>query len=165
MAKNKPDLFFNGTKHLLTVVSVQFSSIPWLNGLSDGVGVGVHERWFSRDPLPAFSMWANESRTVLAWAGMSNLWHCPSSISSSDLTHPRRCQEELFWRGCHGVWHIKIMWVSGSWQLPQEVFPMLWAHKTAVLTWHQVIGLVFQVIMIIIIMEISSAPPICTLSL
>ena len=41
---------------------------------------------------------------VLAWAGMSTLWHCPSSISSADhsITHPPRCLDGWFWRGFHG---------------------------------------------------------------
>ena len=80
---------------------VPLSSVPWLIGSSGG-----HERRFSGDPLPVFfcksPLWA-----VLAWAGMSTLWYCPSSISSADHS-VTRCSEGWFWRGCHGVWHASF---------------------------------------------------------
>ena len=53
-------------------------------------------------PFPVFfcrrPLWA-----ILAWAGMSTLWCCPSSISSADhgVAHPQRCPEGWFWKGCH----------------------------------------------------------------
>ena len=59
-------------------VSVQFSSVLWPIWSSGG-----HEGRFSRDPLPVFfcrrPLWA-----VLAWAGVSTLWHCPSRIFSAN---------------------------------------------------------------------------------
>ena len=68
---------------------------------------------FCRRPL-----WA-----VPAWAGISILWCCPSSISSADngVAHSPTCPEGWFWRGCRGVWHVRTMQVSVSWQLPEEV--------------------------------------------
>ena len=68
---------------------------------------------FCRRPL-----WA-----VLAWAGMSTIWCCLSSISSADhsITHPPRCPEGWFGRGCHGVWHAQTMQVSITWQLSEEI--------------------------------------------
>ena len=49
---------------------------------------------------------------VPAWAGMSALWCCSSSISYADqgVAHPLRCPEGWFWRGCHGMWY--------AWALP-----------------------------------------------
>ena len=120
----------------------EFSSIPWLTGL-----LGQHEGWFRRDPLPVFSaggpceqFWHGQGCplfhvvhptfplptmmlwAVLAWAGISTLSCCPSSISSDnhDIAHPLRSPEGWFWRGCHGVWHAHTMQVSISWQLPEE---------------------------------------------
>ena len=60
---------------------------------------------------------------VLAWAGMSILWCCPPSISSVDhgVAHPPRCPEGRSWRGSRGVWHARIMQVSVSCQLQEEV--------------------------------------------
>ena len=75
--------------------SVQFSSVPWLNGL-----LGGHEGQFSRDPVPVFfcrrPLWA-----VLAWAGTSTLWCCSSGIFSADhgAAHPPRSPVGWFW--CH----------------------------------------------------------------
>ena len=68
---------------------------------------------FCRRPL-----WA-----LLAWTRMSTLWCCPSSISSADhgVTHPPRCPEGWFWRGCHGLLHARTVQVSVSWQLPEKV--------------------------------------------
>ena len=94
-----------------------FSSVPWPIRSS-----GAHKGRFNRAPLPvSFCMrplWA-----VLAWAGMSTLWCCPSSISSANhgVVYPPRCSERLIWRGCNGVWHVPTMQVSVSWQLPEEV--------------------------------------------
>ena len=63
------------------------------------------------------SLWA-----VLARAGVSTLWCCPSSISSADhsVAHPPRCHKGWFWRGYCGVWPARTMQVSVSWQLPEE---------------------------------------------
>ena len=92
-----------------------FQSLDWLG--RRGSWWTTQQRSFSsiscRRPL-----WA-----VLAWAGMSTFWCCPSSISSADhgIAHPARCPEGWFWRGCRGVWHVRIMQVSFSWQLPEAV--------------------------------------------
>ena len=63
-------------------------------------------------------LWACQAR-----AGISTLWSCPSSISSANhsIAHPPRCPEGWFCRGCHGIWHVRSMQVSLSWQLPEEV--------------------------------------------
>ena len=60
---------------------------------------------------------------VLASAGMSTLWYCPSSIFSADhgVAHAVICPEGWFWRGCRGVWYARTIQVSVSWQLPEEV--------------------------------------------
>ena len=54
---------------------------------------------------------------------MSTLWCCPSGISSADhgVAHLVRCPEGWLRRGCRGVWHARIMQVSVTWQLPEEV--------------------------------------------
>ena len=48
---------------------------------------------------------------ILAVAGMSTLWCCPSSTSSANcgVAHPQRCLEGWCWRGCCGVWHARTM--------------------------------------------------------
>ena len=86
--------------------SGQFSPLTdWIVGGTWGI---IQQRssssLFSRRPL-----WA-----VLAWLGMSTFWCCPSSISSADhsFTHPPRCPNGWFWRGCCGVWHAE------SWNFP-----------------------------------------------
>ena len=95
--------------------SVQFSPLTyWVVGGTWGT---IQHRPFSslfrRRPL-----WA-----VLAWAGMSTLWCCPSSISFADhgVAHLPRCPEGWFCSGCRGVWHAQIMQISASWQLAEEV--------------------------------------------
>ena len=82
--------------------SVQFSPlIEWV--IRDWWGT-IQQRssssLFCRRPL-----WA-----VLAKEGMFILWCCLSSISFADhgITHPPRCPEGWFWRGCHGVWHVLV---------------------------------------------------------
>ena len=97
--------------------SVQFSSVPLTDWVVGGIWGTIRQRssssLFCRRPL-----W-----TILSWAGMSTFWCCPSSISSvhHSVTHPPGCPEGSFWRGCCGVWHARNMWVSISWQLPEEV--------------------------------------------
>ena len=77
---------------------------------------GGHEGRFSRDPRPVFS-------AIPVRAGMSTLWCCPFSISSADhgIAHLLRCPEGWFWRGCCRDCHTRIVTVSNSWQLPEEV--------------------------------------------
>ena len=98
-----------------------YSPVLWPIG-SRGEGGGMRDDsaeilfhiFFSRMPL-----WA----AVLAWVGRSNLWFCPSCISSVDLgvALPLRSLERWSWRGRRGVGHARIMHVSLSWQLPEEV--------------------------------------------
>ena len=90
--------------------SVQFSPLTdWVVG---GTWGSIQQRssssLFCRRPL-----WA-----ALAWAGMSSLWCCLSSISSADH---RRCLQEWFWIGCRDEWHARTVHVSVSLQLPEEV--------------------------------------------
>ena len=81
-------------------MGAQSSSDPWPNGLSGG-----HGGQFSKDPLPFFFLQEAIVWAVVAWAGMSTLRCCASSISSAD-------PEGWFWRGCRGVWHAWTMQVS-----------------------------------------------------
>ena len=96
-------------------VSVQFSLLADL--VVGGIWGTIQQRssssHFCRRPLCA----------VLAWAAMSTLWCCPSSISSANhgVAHPPRCPKGWFWRSCRGVWHARTMQISVSWQLPEEV--------------------------------------------
>ena len=104
----KNQLCFTSTQHLLNsyttaagntlLSSIQFSSVPWLIGSSEG-----HERIQQRYPLPVFSA-GGPCEKFPAWAGMSTLWYRPSSISSVDqgVAHPPRCPwrmvlERLSW--------------------------------------------------------------------
>ena len=94
----------------------QFSSVPWLIGLSEG-----HERWFSMDPLPVFS----------AGGPCEQFWHrqgCPLF----DVVHPaiplpttasptiQGAPKDGFGEAVV-VWHAQTMQVSVSRQLPEEV--------------------------------------------
>ena len=92
-------------------------SLDWLGGRGGG---GMSDA--SRDPLPVFSA-GDHCEQSWPWTGASSLWRCLSRISSSDygVAHSPRCLEGWFWRGWSGVWHARIMWVSVSWQLPEEV--------------------------------------------
>ena len=74
--------------------SVQFTPLTdWVVGGTWGT---IQQRssssLFCRRPSPA----------VLAWAGMSTFWCCPSSISSADhgVAPNSKCLEEWVWRGC-----------------------------------------------------------------
>ena len=95
--------------------SVQFSALT--DWVVEGTWGTIQQRssssFYCRRP-----MW-----TVLALAGMSTFWYCPSCISSADhgVTHPPRCPEGWFWRGCRGLWHAGTMRVSISRQLPEEL--------------------------------------------
>ena len=102
----------------LSVWTYQFSSVQSFNQSGhQGTQKMIQQRFssslFCRRPL-----WA-----VLAWAGMFTLWCCPARISTADnsVTHPPRCPEGWFWRGCCGMWHALTMQVSVSRQLPEEV--------------------------------------------
>ena len=89
-------------------------------------------------PLPttaSFHQWSSSNLfcrrllwEVLAWAGISTRWCCPSRTSSADqvVAHPPRCPEGRFGRGCCGVWHAQTMPVSVSWQLLEEG----WANRS-----------------------------------
>ena len=94
---------------------VQFSPLP------DWSIVGTWETIQQRSSSSLFCR--RPSWAVLARAGMSTLWCCPSSISSADysVAHPPRRPEGWFWRGCRGTWHARTIQVSVSWQMPGQV--------------------------------------------
>ena len=100
--------------------SVQFSSIQFSSlQLSSLTGWVVEETWQTIQQRSSSSLFCRRPLwAVLAWAGMSTLWCCPSSISSADygVAHLPRCPEGWFWRGCGGVWHDWTMQVSVSWR-------------------------------------------------
>ena len=89
---------------------LQISSVSWLIG-HWGWTWWMIQQISSSSPFCRRPLWA-----VLAWAGMSTLWNCPSSISSADhgVVHTPRCPEEWFWRGCCGRWCAQSVWVSVS---------------------------------------------------
>ena len=101
--------------------SVPFSSFThWVVGGKWGtIQQRISSCLFCRRPL-----WA-----VLAWAGMSTLWFCPSSFSSADysIAHPPRCPEGWFWRGCCGVWHadyfdsIVVLTLTTVWEMKNDL--------------------------------------------
>ena len=82
---------------------LQISSVSWLIGHWGWTWWMIQQR-SSSSPFCRRPLWA-----VLAWAGMSTLWNCPSSISSADhgVVHTPRCPEEWFWRGCRGMWQAE----------------------------------------------------------
>ena len=100
---------------LLPDSSVQFS--PLTDWVIRGTWGMIEQRssvsLFCRRPV-----WA-----ILAWAGMSTLWCCLSSVSSANhgVAHPPSCPERWLWRGRCGMWHAQTMQVSILWQLPEEV--------------------------------------------
>ena len=86
--------------HWLNSLTVQFSPLTdWVIG---GRTWGMIQQRSSSSLFCRRPLWA-----AVAWAGMSTLWRCPSSISSAD--HPPRCPKGWFWRGCRGVWHARTM--------------------------------------------------------
>ena len=95
---------------------VQFSSVPWLIGMSWDMRDNSAEILFQSFPQEALV-------SSLACAGMSTFWSCPSSIFSADhgVVHLPWCLEGWFWRCFRGVWHVRTMQVSVTWQLPEEV--------------------------------------------
>ena len=104
----------------IIISKLQFSSVqssPLTVWVIRGTWGTVHQK-SSSSLLRRRPLWA-----VLAWAGMSTLWCCPSSISSANhgVICPPRCPEGWLWRGCHGMWHAWAMQVSVSQQLPEEV--------------------------------------------
>ena len=55
----------------------------------------VGETWWTNKQRPSSNPFCKRPmQTVLAWAGMSTLWHCPSSISSSSVK-----RRKLQWYG------------------------------------------------------------------
>ena len=127
-----------GTETNRQIRRVKFSSVPWPTGSSGG-----HERSFSRDPLLVFfaegPLWA-----VVAWAGMSTLWWCPSSISSADhgAAHSSQCPEGWFWRGYRACDMSKPCNFTSLDSCQKRV---LWTHKEVDLAPHPAVGLVLQV--------------------
>ena len=98
--------------------NVQFSSVQSLDRMGRLGAWGTIQQRSSSSLFCRGPFWA-----VLAWAGMSTLWCCPTSISSADqgVAHSPRSPEGWFWRGFRGVWHAWTMQVSVSWQLPENV--------------------------------------------
>ena len=104
--------------HMETVMKVQFNSVQSLGRLGRPGGTwGTIQQTSSSSLFCRRPLWA-----VLAWAGMSTLWCCPSSIFSAyhGVAHLPRCPKGWFCRSCHGVWHAQTIQVSISWQLPGE---------------------------------------------
>ena len=97
--------------YLTLFSSVQFSTLTeWVVGGT----------WRTIQQRPSTSLFCGRPLwAVVAWAGMSSLWRCASSNFSADhgVTH----SEGWIWRGCRGAWHARIMPVSVSWQLVEEV--------------------------------------------
>ena len=126
---------------IMTVIPVRFSSVqfsldPWSFRSSRG-----HKGQFSRDPLPFFFLICRRPLlAVLAWAEMSTLWFCSSSISSANhgVTHPPGYPKGWFWRGCCGIWRARTKFPSPD--SCQKRFS--WMHKEVNLVPHPVIGLV-----------------------
>ena len=84
--------------------------------------------------------WRRPLWAVLAQAGMSTLWWCPSSISSA--AHPPTCPEGWFWRGCRGLWHARTMKVPSLDSCQKR---LQWAHKEVDLAPHRIVDLVLKV--------------------
>ena len=85
------------------IYKVQFSYlIDWVIG---GTWAMIQKRSFSS------LFWGRPLWAVPAWAGMSTLWRCPSSIACADhcISHPPRCPEGWFWRGCCGVFLFALL--------------------------------------------------------
>ena len=91
--------------------SVQFRPLPYL---VDG------RTWQDDSTEILFQVFSPSCRrpswAILARAGMSILWCCPSIISPADhdVAHPPRCTEGWFWRGCRRDWEVSMM-NSSSW--------------------------------------------------
>ena len=122
----------------LTVSWCPFSSVQSL----DWLGRRGDMTRFSRDPLSGLlcrrPLWA-----VLAWAGKSTLWCCPSIISfgGHGIAHPPRYPEKWFYRGCRSVWLARAIPALDSCQTR-----FLWTHKEIVdLAPHPDVGHVPQV--------------------
>ena len=135
---------------LFSYIHTQFSSVPWLIGLSGG-----HKGWIGRDPLPvSFAEGCFEQ----LWPGLGcPLFHDVHPafllLTTALPTSKVRCLEGWFWRDCHGMWHAQTMQVSVSWQLPEEVLvdpqrswscsapscwscaPSRWYGETSLCTW------------------------------
>ena len=116
--------------------SIQFS--PWMIRSS-----GVHEGWFSRNPLPVFSA-GGHCEQFWHGQGMFILWYCSSSISSAYHGSPT-LQSALKDGFGEAV-------VACDMPCPCE-FPsldscqkrFLWTHKEVDLALHPVIGVVLHV--------------------
>ena len=83
----------------LDIWNFQFSSVHF-NPLTDWV---IRGTWGMIQQISSSSLFCRRPLWAdLAWAGISTLWHCPHSISSADhgITHPQRCPDGCFWRGC-----------------------------------------------------------------
>ena len=97
-------------------LAAQFSSVPWPIGSSGG-----NERRFSRDPLPVFS----------ERGPCEQIWH-EQGCQLFDVVHPAfplpttaSSPLQIAFKDGSGeavmMRHARTMWVSISWQLPEEV--------------------------------------------
>ena len=132
----------------------QFSSVSWPSGSSGG-----HRGWFSRDPLPVFSVGGHWEQF---WRGQG----CP--LFNVSIQHfqcqPQYCTpSQVPWRTVLE----RLLWCvtcpnHASFQLVTVAFKrFLWTHKEGDLARQPVIGLVLQVED----MESQQAGPCCSQSL
>ena len=123
---------------LILITSIHFSSVQSLYRLGSQEDMTDDSASFS-SLFCSRQLWV-----VLARAGMSALWCCPSSISSSNHStahHSPRYPEGRFWRCSSGAWHTKTMQVPISSRLPEEDS----FHKEVDFALHPAVGLMLQV--------------------
>ena len=122
------------------VSSVQFNSLTaWVVG---GRGWGGGWGWWGIQQRSFSGLFCGRlSWAVLAWAGTSALWLCPSSISSADhgITHPGALKDGF-------AEAVIVCDMPGPWQflsldICQNKF--LWAYNAVDL--HQITGLVLHI--------------------
>ena len=92
-------------KHIWLHVPAPFSHSVQFSPLTDWAVGGTQQTIQHRFSSIFFFFCRKPFWAVPAWAGMSSIWCCPSSISSADqgITHPPRCPEGWFRRGRHDV--------------------------------------------------------------
>ena len=120
---------------------IQLSSVPWPSG-----SLGEHERWFSRDPLPIFSV---EGSCVNSSCMGRDVHSLMLSIQHF-LCQPQHCPH------CKMPWRMVLERLSSimMWDIPEPCeLPsldscqkrFLWTRKEADLVPHPVVGLALQV--------------------
>ena len=80
-----------------------------------------HDEWFSRDSLPVFSAGGPCQQSGMGRDVHSAMLSMQHFIAEHGITHPPRCPEGWFWRGCRGMSLAWTMQVMVSWQLPEKV--------------------------------------------